>query len=138
MIYVLDTDHISLFQRRHSLVVQRVEATAPVSIAVTVISAEEQIRGWFDSIRQASTASKLQYSYLRLHPTLDFLCAIQILDFDSDASNVYEGLRRQKIRIGTQDLRIAAIVLSMNGILVTRNRRDFGQVPGLLLEDWSS
>jgi tRNA(fMet)-specific endonuclease VapC len=48
----------------------------------------------------------------------------------------YEELRRQRIRVGTQDLRIAAIVLSIDGILVTRNQRDFAQVPGLMLQDW--
>jgi len=49
----------------------------------------------------------------------------------------YETLRRQKIRIGTQDLRIAAIVLAVKGILVTRNWKDFAKVPDLTLEDWS-
>jgi hypothetical protein len=49
----------------------------------------------------------------------------------------YGMLRKQKIRIGTQDLRIASIVLAVNGTLVTRNQRDFAQVPELTLEDWT-
>lgn len=58
-------------------------------------------------------------------------------DIDQAAYTRYEELRRQKIRIGTQDLRIAAIVLSVGGILVTRNQRDFAHVPGLPCQDWT-
>ncbi len=50
----------------------------------------------------------------------------------------YDQLRGQKIRIGTQDLRIASVVLAVGGVLVTGNTRDFSQVPGLALEDWTS
>jgi len=46
-------------------------------------------------------------------------------------------LLKQKIRIGTQDLRIAAIALSLNGIVVTRNLKDFEKVPNLKILDWS-
>ena len=45
--------------------------------------------------------------------------------------------RRQQVRIGTKDLRIAALALSKNATLVTRNTRDFAKVPGLHMVDWS-
>ena len=49
----------------------------------------------------------------------------------------YEDLRKQKLNIGKMDLRIAAIVLQHDAILVTRNTQDFCRIPGLLLENWS-
>lgn len=60
-----------------------------------------------------------------------------MLKFDRDAYNCYTDLVRQRIRICTKDLRIAATVISRNGVLVTRNRRDFERVPGLRFEDWT-
>jgi len=59
------------------------------------------------------------------------------LPFDEVAAAVFDQLRAQKIRIGTNDLAIAAITPSVNGILVTRNAVDFQRVPGLLFEDWT-
>ena len=77
------------------------------------------------------------YAYHWLSKTFDFLCSFTVLKYDSQAEALFQVLRAQKIRIGTQDLKIAAIVLSQKGILVTRDRQDFERIPGLQFEDWS-
>ena len=137
-LYVLDTDHISLYQKLHPQIVSRVQAANAQEVAVTIISAEEQLRGWFDAIRQATSGERLRWAYLGLRQGIEYFNTIRVLDLNQAALNRYLALRAAKIRIGTQDLRIASIVLSINGILITRNRRDFAQVPGLKIEDWTA
>ena len=60
-----------------------------------------------------------------------------MLKYDSQAEAHFATLRAQKIRIGTQELRFTVIALNQNATVVTRNRRDFGRVPGLKIKDWS-
>jgi len=62
---------------------------------------------------------------------------IQIMGFDQHAQTIFRSLRAQRVRIGTQDLRIAAIALSQGTILVTRNQQDFTALPSLPTVDWS-
>lgn len=59
------------------------------------------------------------------------------MDFDEQAQTVFQRLHAQRMRIGTLDLRIAAIALSREATLVTRNRQDFAGIPALNIEDWS-
>ena len=61
-----------------------------------------------------------------------------MLSFDRVAANEFERLRQAHVRIGTQDLRIAAICLAYDATLLSRNLRDFQKVPGLRVEDWSA
>lgn len=58
-----------------------------------------------------------------------------MLPFDETGAAIFDDLRARKIRIGTNDLAIAAITLSVNGILVTRNAVDFQRVPDPVLEN---
>ena len=136
-LWVLDTDIITLFQNQNPLIKQRIDRVKSQDIAVTVITVEEQMRGWLDVIRQSSEAKRLKWGYLGLRQGVEFFNIIRILDFDEKAINIYTELKQQKIRIGTQDLRIASIVISHNGILVTRNQRDFSRIPDLQFEDWT-
>ena len=65
-----------------------------------------------------------------------FFAGFEIVPFDDAAVERFEHLIASKIRIGTMDLKIAAIALAQNALLLTANRRDFEQVPGLRFENW--
>lgn len=107
------------------------------SVAVTVITVEEQIRGRLEIVRRHG-ASPLQVpAYTAFQQTLRYFATWQVLDFTQMAFEQFWALRQQRIRIGSQDLRIAAIVLANAAILVTRNTRDFALVPGLVIPDWT-
>ena len=135
---VLDTDHVSLFQRGDPYVAANALTIPPDLLAVTIITVEEQLRGRLNQIRKAGPGARLVQAYVRLHEALTYFGHIRVLDYDTEADARYQDMLRLRTRIGTQDLRIAAIVLSMDGAtLVTRNQRDFGQIPDLLITDWS-
>lgn len=106
---------------------------------VPVVVVEEMLRGRLNSIRQAEAGkSKLsiERTYELLEATLDAFKQVLILSYSSQAQALYESWRQQKISVGTHDLRIAAICVSHDMRLVTRNQRDFAQVPGLDFEIW--
>ena len=137
-LWILDTDHISFYQRGDLNVINRLSSANPKNLAVTVISLEEQMYGRLSEIKRATSAISLINAYARLEITLDYFKSVQVLPFDQNAHTSFEGLIRQKLRVGTQDLRIAAIALSVNGIVVTRNQKDFGKVPNLQVENWAA
>ena len=59
------------------------------------------------------------------------------VDFDEPAAEDFRRLKATGVRIGTMDLKIAAIALSLNATLLSRNVVDFEKVPGLRVEDWT-
>ncbi|MFM6281558.1 MAG: type II toxin-antitoxin system VapC family toxin, partial [Dolichospermum sp.] len=80
---------------------------------------------------------KLISAYRDLRNLRDFYSSVNLLDFNEGACEYFKKLRQQRINIGTQDLRIAAIALVKNAILVTQNYQDFIKVPDLKMEDWT-
>lgn len=138
-LYILDTDHLSRLQRGDQNIAFKIANVEPELIAITVISLEEQLRGRFARIREAETnknQAALPLAYRKLRITFEFLATYSILDFTDEARDYYLQLK-QSINIGKQDLKIAAIALSANGTMVTRNHRDFSKVPNLRIEDWT-
>jgi tRNA(fMet)-specific endonuclease VapC len=128
---------VSLFQQGYPKVVQQCQARLTTDLAITIISAEEQITGRFAAIRKARRPDDLALAYRRFAETVHALAPLTILPFTASAIVRSQQLIGSKLNVGRMDLRIAAIVLEHGGILVTRNTRDFNRVPGLVREDWS-
>jgi tRNA(fMet)-specific endonuclease VapC len=137
-LYVLDTDILSLYQRGHVTVCDRVERHELGTLAVTIITVEEQLSGWYTVRRRRKGRKELAHIYDQFTESVRLLARMQILSFTERAIDQYERLRQLKLRVRTNDLRIAAIALENSAIVVTRNRVDFEQIPGLQIEDWSA
>jgi tRNA(fMet)-specific endonuclease VapC len=137
-LYVLDTDMLTLLEEGHPAVGRRFLEHSPDATAITVLTVEEQLSGWYSQLRKAKRPARLAWAYRRLADTVSFLANLRILTYDEQAMRRYEDFRAAKVKVGPTDLRIAAVVLGHEAILVTRNARDFRKVPGLQFEDWSS
>lgn len=136
-VYVLDTDHFSLHLRGHQQVRERLAFIAPDHVAITIITAEEHLRGRLAQVNKAATGHARSTAYVYLHKAITDLAKLNIFDYDAASDVIYEELKRQRLRVGSQDLRIAAITLANQGCLVTRNRSDFRRISGLTSEDWT-
>jgi tRNA(fMet)-specific endonuclease VapC len=136
-LYVLDTDHLTLLRKGQADVVARLAAIPPTDVAITIISIEEQFRGWFTQVRKARDAPELARAYQGLFDVIDMTRKLPVLPFSRAAVDRYLELRKSLRRLGKQDLAIAAVALDVQATVVTRNRQDFEQVPNLRVEDWS-
>ena len=136
IIYVLDPDTVTRQQANRVDILRRLEQIPSTQVFTTVITLREQIRGRLAVVDRAAEGTALLQAYRQLPATVDYFKQVHLPPFTIEAAAQLQQLREQKLRVGTQDLRIAAIVLSVDGILVTSNRRDFAKVPRLQIEDW--
>lgn len=132
MTIVLDTDHMSLLEwgdDGSELLRERLADAGSEDAATTIVSYEEQMRGWMAYVARAKTIGQQVEAYWRLRRQLENYRQIPILDFDDAAATEFQRLRRWRVRIGTMDLKIAAIALSRDALLLSRNLVDFQKVP---------
>jgi tRNA(fMet)-specific endonuclease VapC len=94
------------------------------------------MRGWLGSIKRQRTIWGEIGAYKSLAELFDFVRAFKVVSLDEQAADHFDRLRKQKVRIGSMDLKIAAIALAHDALLLTANTRDFGQVPGLRFANW--
>lgn len=135
---VLDTNHLVELGYRSAAsqrLSERLEASGEPAFA-TIVSAEEQLRGWMAELHRVGDPARQIPLYRKLRERIEFYAAWSVLDWDAEAVAQFARLRGERIRIGTQDLKIASIVLSHNATLLTRNVVDFQKVPGLRIENW--
>ncbi len=138
MKYLLDTDHISILQRRSgpefAVLSARISRESRADLGLSIVSFHEQVLGCHAFINRSRDVVR---GYDMLVRALRQFAAAPIVTFDESARVVFDGLGPQRLRIGTMDLRIASIALSRGLILLTRNSADFAKVPDLAMEDWT-
>mgnify|MGYP001569403275 CR=1 FL=1 len=138
---ILDTDCLSLLDRERLLesskLRQKLDHFSPDEIVTTIITFEEHMRGWLSFVAKAKTLEQQVYAYEKLNCFLESYRNTIVLPFDENAAEIYKNLKSNKIRIGSMDLKIASIAISRKAILVSRNLKDYEQVPNLVVNDWT-
>ncbi len=105
-------------------------------VATTAVSVEESMRGRLAEIRRSRAPHDKIGPYERLVSDVEFFAAWIVLPWDAEAADHFLRLRRERVRIGTMDLKIACLVIAHDATLLTRNASDFAHVPGLRFENW--
>jgi tRNA(fMet)-specific endonuclease VapC len=136
-VYLLDTDHFSLYQTGHPQVIQQLSRHTGDRLTISVITIEEQLAGWQRALRQARDDARRAEVYRRMALTVETLADWGVLAFTVAGMTRHAAFLRQRLNVGTNDLKIAATALEAGAIVVSRNQRDFGRIPGVVLEDWS-
>jgi tRNA(fMet)-specific endonuclease VapC len=139
--YILDTDHISVFDRGGTAaqpLLAKLARINPNQVTTTIITYEEQMRGWLSYTAKTSPIDQQIAAYQKLERHIANYRKILVLSFDDNAGAIFRNLRKEYPRLGTMDLKIAAIVLANQAVLLTRNTKDFGQIKTLAIEDWTA
>ena len=135
--FLFDTDHLTLFQHSHPSVMARLVLLPPVSVGISPISMEEALRGRLAQIARAKSGYLRIQAYAHFVATVQLLFQLPIVAFDFASEGHFQQLRSLGLRVGTQDLKIAAVAKANNLTLLTRNRADFSRIPGLIIANWS-
>jgi tRNA(fMet)-specific endonuclease VapC len=134
-----DTDIVSLVLNGRQWYVDRAALVPVAELALPIGVVEEFYRGRLSAIRQAESGkAKLTVpaAYEMFRRTVESLNRYQLLGYTELAESVVMGWKKAKIKVGTLDMRIAASCVVRGAKLITRNRRDYSRLPGLMVEYW--
>lgn len=138
---VLDTDHVTALKYPESPRVKHLAdklgaLPATEAIGLSIVTVEEQMRGWLAAVAKERRSHRQVLAYRELTRLFEYFQLFQIIAFDEQCADQFEKLRAAKVRIGTMDLKIAATALVHRAVLLSANLRDFQRVPGLSVENW--
>ncbi len=134
-LFVLDTDLLTLYYRGDPIVVRSVDARPATDLAISALTVEEQPPGWYTLTRQARRTEEIARAYAHLGDAVVRLARWRILPYTESAIARVAQLKVLRLNVRLLDLRIAAIPLETGAVVVALNQRDFGRVPGLVVED---
>jgi tRNA(fMet)-specific endonuclease VapC len=135
--FLFDTDHLTLYEHGHASVRLRHGAQPAGAVGISPVSIQEILRGRLAALARHRSGSLHVAAFARLVASVRLSNQLPIVPFDDACDREFQQLMASRLRVGSQDLRIAAVALVNRLTLLTRNRRDFGRVPGLVLDDWS-
>ncbi len=102
----------------------------------TIVNAQEITEGLCALINRLPAGEAQINAYRQFSHSLRLLMELGLLEFDTEAATAFHQLQTHRLRVGTMDLKIAAVCLAHDALLLTRNLRDFEQIPRLKVENW--
>jgi tRNA(fMet)-specific endonuclease VapC len=101
---VFDTDTLSLAQHPgspESNVLHRriLDLPADETVAATVISYEEQTRGWFAFLARAKKPDDIMNAYAKLFGHITNWRKMNVIPLDASAWEIFGDLRRAKLKV---------------------------------------
>lgn len=138
--FLFDTNHISVWQRgegaSYERLLSRISNHSGEHIFVSIVSFHELLNGWNAYMAKRQSSESLVRAYFEFETILKDFSVMQLLPFDRKAAEVFDELAKEKLRVGSMDLRIAAIAIANQMTLLTQNTVDFERIPGLQIDDW--
>jgi len=134
MKYALDTNIVFRYMKNELPLVQNVDDALAVNHKLYIPKmVDYEVRRGFKLMHQPSHRKELVYELL--------IQRCPVVEIDTivweRAADVYKELYRKGFTVGELDILIAAICLTNDLILVTNNTKDFENIDGLVIIDWT-